>query len=49
MADPLDAANVDLADIDADTRKPPAGWVAADTGADPDPDDVLDLDVDADS
>jgi hypothetical protein len=45
-----DPANVDLADIDVENTPVPVEWAGpVDTGDDPDPDDVTDLDEDADA
>lgn len=46
MSDPEDG-NVDAADIEV--TQPPAGWVPSITDQDPDPEDIRDLDEDADA
>jgi hypothetical protein len=43
-----DPANIDLADIDADSVAPPTDWSPDETDDIPDPDDVYDLDESAD-
>jgi hypothetical protein len=45
----LDPSNIDLADIDADSVAPPANWSPEEVQSLPDPDDVYDLDEDADA
>lgn len=44
----IDPSNLDAADIDADSQKPPAEWVPRTVDAVPDPADVVDEDKDAD-
>ena len=40
----VDEANIDAADIDADSTSPPADWSPEVVDVDPDPADVVDLD-----